>query len=599
MIRRIAVAGALVPLLFAVGGLTAWTTGVLQLASLNTTYIPMAPSTALAFMLVGSALITLACDPQAIARELVRGAALLVFVLATIKVIEFLSGATIINVEAALIARPGQFHGVPLARMSPVTAVALALCGIALVCLTGIAAARVRHAGGLLGSIVGLIGVTVVLGYSYGAPLLYGGTVIPMALTTGIAFLGTGIALVAIAGPAALPLRPFCEGAVRAEVAETLNQELLERSAYALGAAGAGIWDIDLTTRIMRCSALMGPMFGLPYQPFETTVDAFRARMHADDRPSLDAALAHSIHADAPYGAQFRAVCEDDRVRWVNIKGRITRDADGTPITMLGIAIDVTERKELEQQLEHAQRLESLGQLAGSIAHDFNNVLAAILGFSELLLQELTPGDRAASDVAEIHRAGESGRTLTRQLLAFSRQQPLQPTRVDLNSVVTTSAGIVQQLLSKRVQLDLALAPILGEVWADAGQMQQILVNLAVNGRDAIDGDGRLRIKTYCDAGSANASSGGRHPASQVVLEVTDTGIGMSRETMARIFEPFFTTKAIGKGTGLGLSTVYGIVQQSSGAITVSSTVGGGTTFRIAFPRLAEAAALAVASHAT
>jgi two-component system cell cycle sensor histidine kinase/response regulator CckA len=285
---------------------------------------------------------------------------------------------------------------------------------------------------------------------------------------------------------------------------------------------------------------------------------------------------------------EFRAPQPDGTIRWIAAKGRVSRTGDGAPVSMLGIAIDVSARKRLEQQLQQAQKMESMGQLAGGIAHDFNNLLTAILGFSELLLSELDPADRRARDATEIRKAAESGQGLTRQLLAFSRRAALEPTALDLNAVVRSSEGLLKQLLGSAVRMELRLQEPLANVWADAGQMQQILVNLAVNARDAMSQGGQIHIGT-CTATCGEAPDASR-PESltgpQVVLTVTDTGTGMSPETTARIFEPFFTTKGPEKGTGLGLSTVYGIVRQSGGVLDVTSTPGQGTTFWIRLPIL-------------
>jgi signal transduction histidine kinase len=236
--------------------------------------------------------------------------------------------------------------------------------------------------------------------------------------------------------------------------------------------------------------------------------------------------------------------------------------------------------------------MESMGPLAGGIAHDFNNVLTAILGFSDLLLKDLDPADLRARDVTEIRKAGESGQRLTRQLLAFSRQAALDPSALDLNAVVRSSQGLLKQLLGSSVRLELRLQEPLADVWADAGQMQQILVNLAVNARDAMAHRGQLCIETSTVTRAETPDAIrperliGPLAGPQVVLAVTDTGTGMSPETIARIFEPFFTTKGPDKGTGLGLSTVYGIVRQSGGMVDVTSTPGQGTTFRIHLPIL-------------
>jgi PAS domain S-box-containing protein len=356
---------------------------------------------------------------------------------------------------------------------------------------------------------------------------------------------------------------------------------------YALDAAGAGIWEFDLATGATRWNERVSLMFGLGPRPVETVIDEFRARVHADDRGMIDAAIAQSIETDEPFRVDFRVPWPDGSIHWLVAKGRVLRNDASEPTGMMGICIDVTDRKELEQQLQHAQKLDSLGQFAGSITHDFNNVLTVILGFSDMLLGGLDPADERARDIEEIKKAGESGQRLARQLLAFSRQQSLEPTALDLNGSITSIVGILQQLLGANVALESVLADGLGTVWADAGQLQQILMNLAVNARDAMTKDGRLRIETRrATVSEWVAASQNVRPGAYIVLAVTDTGTGMSAETQARIFEPFFTTKAPGKGTGLGLSTVYGIVRQSKGFMEVVSTIGQGTTFRIYLPRL-------------
>ncbi|HEV3215285.1 MAG TPA: response regulator [Vicinamibacterales bacterium] len=370
------------------------------------------------------------------------------------------------------------------------------------------------------------------------------------------------------------------------------KDRLEDHSSFALSAAGAGVWEADLATGATHWSREVGPMFGLPLEPFETSMDAFRARVHPDDLAMINASIVRSIEMDVPYSVEFRAPQTDGTSRWLAAKGRVSRSADGVPVSMLGIVIDVSDRKHLEQQLHQAQKMESMGQLAGGIAHDFNNVLTAILGFSDLLLKDLDPADLRARDVTEIRKAGESGQRLTRQLLAFSRQAALDPSALDLNAVVRSSQGLLKQLLGSSVRLELRLQEPLADVWADAGQMQQILVNLAVNARDAMAHRGQLCIETSTVTRAETPDAIrperliGPLAGPQVVLAVTDTGTGMSPETIARIFEPFFTTKGPDKGTGLGLSTVYGIVRQSGGMVDVTSTPGQGTTFRIHLPIL-------------
>jgi PAS domain S-box-containing protein len=268
----------------------------------------------------------------------------------------------------------------------------------------------------------------------------------------------------------------------------------------------------------------------------------------------------------------------------------------GSPDTSIAFVLDLTERRTLEDQLRQSQRLEVIGRLAGGVAHDFNNLLTPILGYAEMLLERFPSGPQR-SDVLEIQNAGRRAQVLTRQLLAFSRRQVLQPTIVDLNNLISDAARLLRRLIGEDVTLVLALAPNLGAVKVDVGQMEQVLMNLAVNARDAMPHGGTLTIET------ANVNFGPdyvvRHtavvPGRHVLLAVHDTGSGMDRETMSRIFEPFFTTKPVGHGTGLGLATVHGIVNQSNGHIWVYSEPGHGTTFKLYFPvtegRPAEAAA--------
>jgi PAS domain S-box-containing protein len=268
------------------------------------------------------------------------------------------------------------------------------------------------------------------------------------------------------------------------------------------------------------------------------------------------------------------------------------RNTEGTVYALCGIATDITQRKSLEAQLRQTQKMEAIGRLAGGIAHDFNNLLTVIIGFSELMLLSLPVGVPHHDSVEQIRQAGEKAASLTRQLLAFSRQQVLQPKVLDLNAVVANMDTMLQRVIGEDIDLLTMLSPSLTSVKADPGQIQQILMNLVVNARDAMPEGGRLTIETADVVLDTDYAS--RHvdvsPGRYVLLAVSDTGCGMDKQTQARIFEPFFTTKEEGKGTGLGLSTVYGIVKQSGGNIWVYSEPGHGTTFRIYLPRIEEAA---------
>jgi two-component system cell cycle sensor histidine kinase/response regulator CckA len=249
--------------------------------------------------------------------------------------------------------------------------------------------------------------------------------------------------------------------------------------------------------------------------------------------------------------------------------------------------MDVTERRMLEEQYHQAQKMEAVGRLAGGVAHDFNNLLTAILGYCQLLLDDFDPHDPRRDDINEIHRAGESAARLTRQLLTFSRKQVIEPRPLDLNGVVTNMRGLLGRLIGEDVAIVVNLRTDLPTVIADPGQMEQVVLNLAVNARDAMPNGGTLTIET------ANGEFDQRHtnrhfsvkPGSYVVLTVSDTGSGMTPEVQARLFEPFFTTKELGKGTGLGLATVHGIVARAGGSVGVDSEVGRGTSFTVYLPR--------------
>jgi PAS domain S-box-containing protein len=278
---------------------------------------------------------------------------------------------------------------------------------------------------------------------------------------------------------------------------------------------------------------------------------------------------------------------------YITIKAPLT-DANGRVYALCGISTDITARKRAEaalrrseEQLRQAQKMEAIGNLAGGIAHDFNNLLSVILGYSHLLLRSMEQTEAARADVEEIERAGVRATALTQQLLAFGRKQLLQPKIIRLSNIVAGVETMLRRLIDENIELTVRAGRELGCVSADPTQMEQILMNLVVNARDALPRGGKLMIETanvYLDP--ARAAHLGTAAGPHVVLTVTDDGIGMDRATQARIFEPFFTTKEVGKGTGLGLATVFGLVQQSGGSICVDSEPGRGTTFSVYLPRV-------------
>jgi nitrogen-specific signal transduction histidine kinase len=265
------------------------------------------------------------------------------------------------------------------------------------------------------------------------------------------------------------------------------------------------------------------------------------------------------------------------------------------------VVLETTERRQLEEQLLQAQKMEAVGRLAGGIAHDFNNILTAIKSYSELLIEDMATDNGRVEDVQEIREAADRAANLTRQLLAFSRQQMLRPRVLDLNSTVRDLKSMLDRLIGANIELKTRLSPDIGMITADPGQIEQVLVNLVVNASDAMTDGGRIDMETAnVELDEEYARTHVATPAGPyVMLCVSDTGHGMTREIQSRVFEPFFTTKEKGKGTGLGLSTVYGIVKQSGGSIWVYSEPGRGTTFKIYLPRVNETADLPVAVPVT
>jgi two-component system cell cycle sensor histidine kinase/response regulator CckA len=332
-------------------------------------------------------------------------------------------------------------------------------------------------------------------------------------------------------------------------------------------------------------------------QHYGYTADEFRAMTLADIRPPEDVARLHDdiarMRDDLVPGREWRHRRKDGSLIAVEIASHLLKF--GGRDAALVLATDVTRRRQLEDELRQSQKMEAVGLLAGGVAHDFNNLLTAIMGYAQLMRPRLAADPTALADADEILRAAERAANLTRQLLAFSRQQVLEPRVIDLNTIVTDLDRMIRRLIGEDIDLLSAAEAGLGCVRVDRGQIEQVLMNLVVNARDAMPGGGKLTLETAnveIDARHASAHPGVA-PGRFVMVAVSDTGCGMNAETVSRIFEPFFTTKETGRGTGLGLSTVHGIVKQSGGHIEVYSEVGNGTTFKVYLPRVDEAAATA------
>lgn len=359
-----------------------------------------------------------------------------------------------------------------------------------------------------------------------------------------------------------------------------------ERTRHALRNANVGIWDINHLTGQQEISETMEIQFGFAPGTYPGTTEAFMSRIHPDDRAAVNEATKVALTSGTDYSVTHRVVHPDGKVRWITAMGRIELDSEGKPLRGTGISIDVTERRNLEEQYQQAQKMEAIGRLAGGVAHDFNNLLTAILGYCELLLVDLPAQDTHRPDLLEIQKAGTRAAGLTRQLLAFSRREIIAPTLIDLNDVVLDMKSMLQRLIGEDITVQIELGQHLSQLKADRGQLEQIVMNLAVNARDAMPQGGVLTLKTASTQLDADFHDSHSRTLTDtyVSLTVSDTGVGMSADVQARAFEPFFTTKEVGKGTGLGLATVHGIMKQAGGTVRVRSELGQGTSITVYFP---------------
>jgi signal transduction histidine kinase/DNA-binding response OmpR family regulator len=369
----------------------------------------------------------------------------------------------------------------------------------------------------------------------------------------------------------------------RAEAELERRERQLE---LALKAGRMHVWEVDLRTNVLQFAGDLTP-YAAEGTPAPATHEEFIRRVHPEDREKVSDATAEAFGPAGEFENEFRVLRPDGEVRWLLGKGSAETDEAGEPVRLSGIGLDITERRQLEEQFRQSQKMEAVGRLAGGVAHDFNNLLAVINGYADLLQMKLSEGHPMLGPLREIAKAGERAAGLTRQLLALSRKQMLEPCVVELNDLVLDIDKMLRRLIGEDIELVTLLDPGAGRVWADRGQFNQVLLNLSVNARDAMPQGGRLVIRTGAVErdGSFPGAPNEMSPGPYAVLEVTDTGCGMDEETLARAFEPFFTTKVLGQGTGLGLATVFGIVKQSGGHIEVESEPGAGATFRIFLPQ--------------
>jgi signal transduction histidine kinase len=315
------------------------------------------------------------------------------------------------------------------------------------------------------------------------------------------------------------------------------------------------------------------------------SVDTLFQRVHPDDRARVRGAFQAALRTGEPVRTEFRIVCADGSTRWLRDHGEVIVGAGGEPAYLTGAVVDITEQRAADERLREIQRMEAVGKLAGGVAHEVNNMMGVVLGFSDFLLDDLPAGDRRRRDVEQIREAAGRAAIVTAQLLAFSRRQILKPTLVNVGGIVEALRPVLARMLGEDKELSIQCAPDVDHVQADRGQLEQVIINLALNARDAMSQGGRLVIEVRnIGVDAAQHAEAGAPSGSYVMLALTDTGHGMDEGTLERIFEPFFTTKPTGQGTGLGLSVVHGIVHQSGGFIRTESAPGRGTTFRVYLP---------------
>jgi len=373
---------------------------------------------------------------------------------------------------------------------------------------------------------------------------------------------------------------------------EARLREDADRREFILSAAGIGMWEQNLTSPAIEWSSTMEVIYGRPRAGFPKTLESFLMLVHPDDQSSVLDGFGQFLQDGIEHTKEFRVVWPDGSEHWIESTARMRRDSVGGATFVFGVDRDITTRRLLEDQFRQAQKMDAIGQLAGGVAHDFNNLLTAIVGFSELILERPNVDGHIRADAGEILKAAQSASALTRRLLAFSRQQTLDPQILSLNDIIRDMEGMMRRLIGEHIELATALPASVWHVNADKGQIEQVVMNLALNARDAMTAGGTLRIQTSnvelddVFAVQHPGAAAGRY----VRIVVGDTGVGMDAKVRAHLFEPFFTTKGVGKGTGLGLATVYGIVRQSHGFITVESELGHGSTFNVYLPEASASA---------
>jgi two-component system cell cycle sensor histidine kinase/response regulator CckA len=364
------------------------------------------------------------------------------------------------------------------------------------------------------------------------------------------------------------------------------TEEVLRIKEYAIESSVAAFIIASLDSRLEYVNQSFLNMWG-----YADKAEVLGRKIESLGRKPEEMRAAVDVARDkGKYRGEFTALRKNGEVFELQCALSLATDIEGKPIRLSGTFLDISEKKRLEQQFRQAQKLEAVARLAGGVAYDFNNLLTIIGGYTDLLLKQVDRQEPIYKKISQIHRAAKRAETLTDQLLAFSRKQAMQPRVLALNDLIRYSRRMLERLIDEKIEMVTQLAPDLGNIRGDPGQIEQVIMNLVINSRDAMPAGGKLIIETanvVMKKGDVEFSKN-MQPGEYVSLTVTDTGIGMDKETQTQIFEPFFTSRAEGGGSGLGLSTVYGIVRQSGGYILVESKPGQGTTFRLYFPRVDE-----------
>jgi PAS domain S-box-containing protein len=367
-----------------------------------------------------------------------------------------------------------------------------------------------------------------------------------------------------------------------------------ERLHLALDSARMGIWYWSVETNVLVWDDNLRRIYELASDEPMTNYEQFMSRVHPDDREFVSQSVARTLQAGDALDYEFRILLPDGRVRWIADLGKVGRDGQGRPLYLTGVCMDVTDRRAVEERLRQSHRMESVGRLAGGVAHETNNQMSVVLSAADFILRRSDVPEAARADLEHIRKAAERTSAVTAQLLAFSRRQILRPVVLDLNELVRSWESVLRRTMGEDCVVLLRPRPGPLSIRADRGRLEQVLLNLTLNARDAMPRGGTLTVETsvteITDQYLRRRPGVAIRPGMYVVLAVTDTGHGMDRETLGHVFEPFFTTKGVGHGTGLGLSTVYGIVKQSDGYVWAYSEPGQGSTFKVYLP-LAEQSA--------